>query len=236
MLTKLNLIPVYNLSESSKNRALNDETFERCREIFSQDGIVLIFAEGICVHERQIRKLKKFAARVAFNAWNVIGDEFSVLPVSINYNSFTHFGKEVNVHFGEAISKGNIAAKNSEAEGIKQFNQILPCRLSEGMMEEENDPSLASLMIIVLAPFAFLGWLLHALLYYPLRYFINRKTTGTVFYDSVLFGALMITYPFYWLLINFTGLFFIQNICIRLILIAMPFFSWLLLLWKRRTL
>ncbi len=62
--------------------------------------------------------------------------------------------------------------------------------------------------------------------------FVKKKTTGTVFYDWVMFGALLFLYPFYWLIINGISLFFIHNWYIKIFLLLLPVMAWLYLLWK----
>lgn len=50
---------------------------------------------------------------------------------------------------------------------------------------------------------AVVGYLLHIPLYAFLKKRIRYRTKGTVFYDSVLFGALLVAYPLYLLIIAF---------------------------------
>jgi 1-acyl-sn-glycerol-3-phosphate acyltransferase len=59
ILMALKMIPIYRLSEGREYLALNDATFEKCNEILSAGGIVLIFAEGLCVNQWALRPLKK---------------------------------------------------------------------------------------------------------------------------------------------------------------------------------
>ena len=288
ILNALKLIPIYRLTEGREYLALNDATFDQCREILLKGGIVLIFAEGLCRNQWQLRSLKKGAARIALDAWAQpsIREKFMVQPVSLNYNSFDHFGKRVVVQFPEPLQKSDLAMQLSEGERVKQFNQILSRKLSEGMLEAteqsnvipflisnhssyqgpadqlivrlkskqeylskqssamrgfsgsnllaNNDRQLVACLILalLLAPFALIGWLINAPLYFPIRNFVKKKTSGTVFYDSVLFGMLLLTYPIYSLLINLLGLFFAHHSYVQLVLLAMPLFGWLLLIWK----
>ncbi len=51
----------------------------------------------------------------------------------------------------------------------------------------------ASLPILLIP--AAIGLLLHAPLYFPVKKIIQQKTKDTVFYDSVMFAVLVITYP-----------------------------------------
>ncbi len=54
-----------------------------------------------------------------------------------------------------------------------------------------------------IVPFAFFARMLHALYYYPVKNFVDKKTKRTVFYHSVLFGVLLFTYPLYLAAISF---------------------------------
>jgi len=88
-----------------------------------------------------------------------------------------------------------------------------------------------SLTLILFAPAA-AGWLLHVPMYFPLKKIIHRKTTGTGFFDSVMFCALMIIYPVYWLMLNILIQPLLKNEWIRLSLIFMPLLGWVSLYWK----
>ena len=89
------------------------------------------------------------------------------------------------------------------------------------------------LAILVLSPFAISGWLLNAPLYYPLRNFVTKKTTGTVFYDSVMFGSLMLSYPIYYLVINLLGILVFDHWYVWFGLAVSPLLGWSLPLYKQ---
>ena len=86
-------------------------------------------------------------------------------------------------------------------------------------------------IIILLIP-ACVGWLLHFPLIYPLRKFVYDQTKSTVFYDSALFGGLMILYPIYWMVLNILTTLVAKSILIEVVFLLMPAFSWLYLSWK----
>jgi 1-acyl-sn-glycerol-3-phosphate acyltransferase len=117
ILTSLKCIPVYRLREGKEFLHLNEDSFTRCKEIFKQNGIVLIFTEGLCENEWNIRPLKKGTARLAFSSWQMegIGEKLKVLPVGINYNSFRQLPKKVWINFGAYITKNQF--NNTETEG-----------------------------------------------------------------------------------------------------------------------
>lgn len=255
ILSALKAIPIYRLREGKEYLALNDATFERCSEILKSGGIVLIFAEGLCLHQWKLQPLKKGAARIALNVWKDEGmqQNFTVLPVSLNYSTFKSFNKNVLVHFGNPISYNQISGNVSEAEQMLDLNRNIETQLEQGMLTEVNDnasirfllsnlsnkknnqvsqvfslqnrllkmrslaletaavklnenktfPSrsvgvglniIAALLLFIPA---IVGFILNLPLYLPLKYFLKKKTTGTVFYHSSLFVALIIFYPIY---------------------------------------
>jgi 1-acyl-sn-glycerol-3-phosphate acyltransferase len=290
VLTLLKVIPIYRLTEGREYLALNDATFEHCRQIFLQGGIVLIFSEGLCMNQWVLRPLKKGTARIALNAWAqpAIDHLFQVLPVSLNYNGFGQIGKQLIIQFNEPITFKEMQGAKTEGDAIHTFNNMLSDRLKKGMLQSKEDKEVVEFLIsnhtlakktsinlisflqqkqqyakdvkllevvkrlkskrliaidsamflanafgvLVLLMPAFLGWILHAGLYLLLKSFVKKKTAGTVFYDSVMFGALLILYPLYWLIINGISMLFINSWHIKIIFLLLPVMAWLYLLWK----
>ena len=87
------------------------------------------------------------------------------------------------------------------------------------------------LTLILFVPAA-VGWILHVPLYFPLKRVIHRKTTGTGFFDSIMFCALMITYPVYWLMLNIIIQPLLKNEWVRFSVLFMPLLGWISLYWK----
>ena len=107
ILLSLKLLPVYRVSEGVENLDENYKTFDQCKEIFKQNGIVLIFSEGKCVNEWHLRPLKKGTARLAISSWEE-GIPLKILPVAINYSSFRKIGKNIHLFFGEFITNKDL--------------------------------------------------------------------------------------------------------------------------------
>jgi 1-acyl-sn-glycerol-3-phosphate acyltransferase len=254
ILTALKVIPIYRLSEGKEYFALNDTTFERCTDILKEGGIVLIFSEGLCLNQWKLRDLKKGSARIALNAWKQqeIENSFRILPVSLNYSSFTRFRKNVFIHFEKTIQHADLPIEKPEGEQIIELNKLIYSRLGKGLLLEENDRSVIifllsnlllltggkklsisglkekqiflrnrskltldklrgtnkvagstagfmisfSIAVLLFVP-AVIGMLVNLPLYIPMQKFIRKKTLGTVFYHSAMFGASIIIYPVY---------------------------------------
>jgi 1-acyl-sn-glycerol-3-phosphate acyltransferase len=196
LLKTLHLFPVYRLSEGKENLGLNSLAFENSKKVLQQNGIVLIFIEGICLNKNSLQPFKKGAARIANQCW---ADQIPVrvLPIRLNYNSFSKFGKRVSIQVGNFLTQKDLLVYEEEAKNYIHFNQqvnqclenLVPINIS---IDKPN---------AFFVPFGLIGKFLHLPFYRLIQKFVQQKTSGTVFYDSVLFGLLFLLYPFYLLMI-----------------------------------
>lgn len=133
ILSSLKCIPVYRLREGREFLHLNDDTFERCRAVFRKGGIVLIFSEGLCINEWNLRPLRKGTARLAFSAWKdpFIGNALRVLPVGVSYDSFHLTPKQVFVQFGSLIQYDDVTRTQTDGHAYSHFNELLTAQLIE---------------------------------------------------------------------------------------------------------
>lgn len=206
ILLSLKLLPVYRTSEGVENLSGNYSTFNRCKEIFKQNGIVLIFSEGKCINEWHLRPLMKGTARLAISSWEE-GIPLKVLPIGINYSSFKKFGKNIHIFLGDFITANDIDNKDGFGKAIQSFNTMLQRQLSSFVYEiDKSDkeklhakffvPQSAFKKTLLFLP-SKAGWLLHAPLYYPIKKMIVVKNIDTDHFDSLVVGLLFIAYPFY---------------------------------------
>lgn len=195
-LSSLFMMPVHRLSEGKEHLGNNDDTFKKCIELFKQGEIVLIFSEGLCTNQTKLLPLKKGTGRLAQQAW-LDGLDLKVIPVAITYNNFKSFGKIINLSFSEAIPKAELPNPTEDGVFLRRFNEILSEKLNQSL--NWNFPKLSPLQ----TPFFTLGYILH----FPaigLATFISKKLTkGTVFFDSITIGLMIVLIPLYWLIVFF---------------------------------
>ncbi len=200
-LKALHLIPIYRLSEGKENLYKNDATFEICLQLLKNNQSILIFSEGICVNEWHLRPLKKGTARLVFIALEQKINSLIVRPININYTSFSKFPKDILINFNAPFTLEKLD-KSSEIVFYKTFNETLKKRILEGMIVK-NDLKDVELFTIrrsyfklglLLIP-AILGFITQYWMYFIINKWVTKKTKNTVFYDSVLFGFLMLLYP-----------------------------------------
>ena len=81
---------------------------------------------------------------------------------------------------------------------------------------------------------AMTGWLLHAPLYYPIRWITHRKAAGTGHYDSIMVGLLFLLYPVYLLFAALLCWKVLDGYWWPLVFVVMPFTAWSFVQWKER--
>lgn len=237
ILTAIKILPVYRVSEGVENLSTNYETFDACKKIFRQNGLVLIFSEGLCINEWHLRPLKKGTARLAMSSWND-NIPLEILPVGINYSSFRSFGKDLVINIAPPVNQVQFNLAGSEGQQIQQFNSILTRNLQPLVFEIAPDdlntrvnlinrPASITRKVILAIP-ASAGWLLHQPQYLLMRS-IARKKAVAGHYDSILAALLFLSYPFYLLLIALLLFLFSAKAAFMLFSLLLPFTAWCLI-------
>ncbi len=229
ILRAMHLIPIFRLSEGKENLSANDQSFLECLKVLENGGSVLIFSEGICVNEWKLRALKKGTARLAFRAWNELNlSEMEVQTMGISYSSYDAVPKQVFIQYGAAINHRQVTDEN-EAAFYKNLNGQLRDEIEKCIVSKEasNQPFTQKKLrrTLLFAPAA-IAWLSQYWLYYLLRKIAKKKTAGSVFFDSVLFGLLLIVYPLFLILVSGFLVFFSGQIYWLSALIVLPLLTW----------
>lgn len=240
-LKAIKLMPVYRTSEGPENLHTNYKTFDACKEIFQDNGIVQIFSEGKCINEWHLRPLKKGTARLAISSWeNNI--PLLVLPVGINYSSFRRFGKNVYINFGDIIRKEDILINNTDGKRYQGFNDRLNAQFRNLVFEIDKKDISKQKEILVQKPTtsqriiftipAALGFLFHVPLYLPVKNYVWKRCNHNDHFDSVMAAILLFSYPLYLLLIATVLFLIFKSAWVFLILPALPFTAWSYMLLK----
>lgn len=232
ILNALHLIPIYRLSEGKSNLSKNEDTFKRCLELLHQNQTILIFSEGLCVNEWKLRSLKKGTARLALMALKDGITNLKIQPTNVNYSSFKTNPKEVVLNFNQEFEP-TFNSTHNESEFYKNFNTMLERGILDAMIIQENEvkksvtsSSITFKKMMLFFP-AIVGYILNIGIYSFFKNFTYKKTKNTVFYDSVLFGLLLICYPVLAAIISLlVGLIFGYTIAIATF-ILFPLSAWM---------
>jgi 1-acyl-sn-glycerol-3-phosphate acyltransferase len=229
VLQMMNMIPIFRMQEGKQHLKQNETTFTRCLEVLKDNGVILIFSEGICRNEWSVRPLKKGTARLA---WMAINDKqicnLTIAPISLSYSSFKHLPITVDALEGKTVAA--LALKEKEqARFFRHFNQLLARELIENARSENQMAAVKcaklSKQLVIFIP-AFIGWLTHKGLYNFCKAYAYRRTIGTVFFHSVLFGLLLILYPITLALLTIFTVLITGSYYFWLLLILLPFTAW----------
>jgi len=235
ILAALKILPVYRPSEGVENLSENYKTFDACIEILKDNGVITIFSEGKCINEWHLRSLKKGTARLAIKAWEE-NIPLTVIPVGLNYSSFTRFGKNVFINFGEPMQKEDMNFNVTDGLRHQEFNNLLQRELEHSVFEiQKKDkqtqkeqleikPSSAKNILLILP--AAIGYLIHLPLYLPIKKYIWKRTHDNDHYDSIMAGIMMLSYPIYLLLLITISWLITSCWWVIGMLLVLPFTAW----------
>lgn len=182
LLMSLNMIPVYRLREGKENLHLNDFAFKESVKLLEKGEAVLVFIEGTCINSHELQPLKKGTARI-LEGIHKKGISPTLHAIGIAYNQLYGIGKIINI----SVSKISFDQKIITPKDRISFNKIAAITLNKNIIQPKGMTQIKK------TPLYFL--------YYPyykiIFNWVSKKTKGTVFFDSVLFSVLFITYPLY---------------------------------------
>lgn len=194
LLRSIGMIPIHRAREGREHLHLNEDTFQESVEVLRRGDGLLIFIEGICLLTHEIQPFKKGAARILESA-QAAGIQPMVHVVGLGYSDFKAFGKVICV----AIESFTEQAVFDKARHRLDFNAAV----REQMVRLVRVPD----EVVVLRKGLF--YYLNLPFFRLVSDYVWSRTAGTVFYDSVLFGVLFVTYPMYLVALSalFHGLF-----------------------------
>lgn len=182
LLSLLNMIPVYRLREGKQYLHLNEFAFKESVRLIKKGEAVLIFIEGNCTNEHKLHPFKKGTARIVEKLYEQ-NISYQIHIAGIAYNHFRGIGKKVNL----CISEFTLLKKVNGAKDKLDFNKAVFEILSDNIFPPKQKT------IIYKTPLYYF----HYLYYQLIHKIVDKKTKGTVFYDSVLFSLLLFTYPLF---------------------------------------
>lgn len=249
----LNMMPVYRIRDGYSRLSENEVIFETCKELFSKNKSILMFAEGNHGEHHYLRPLTKGAARLAIQSQQVIESELKVVPIGLNYFDHQASNSKVIVVFGTPIpisefvdiyqqssGLGLNALRDEITSGMKS-TLIIPEQtdnyeaLRKTILQKENeDLTFEELRNIkasdsVVAEARSGNWM--AKILNPLPFLVIWKVISSVkdvvFHSSLKFAIGLILFPLWWLLCFFILLWFFgiipATIVVLLMIFSLPF-------------
>ncbi|MEM1214993.1 MAG: 1-acyl-sn-glycerol-3-phosphate acyltransferase [Bacteroidota bacterium] len=135
LLKSVNLIPVYRRQDAGyEGVKSNFKAFERSSELLAQRKLLMILAEGRCIHEKRLRPIQKGPARIALQALaNTDLEEVYVVPVGCNFRYPDRVQSDIMISFGEPIKTSVYREQFAEAPAVAigAFTKELERRMAQ---------------------------------------------------------------------------------------------------------
>jgi 1-acyl-sn-glycerol-3-phosphate acyltransferase len=127
LLKFLNGIPVYRASEEKEKLRENFNSFALCRSILKNNGIIIIFSEGITVHEWRLKPLKNGTAKIVHYALcdQQLRQTLQLVPVGLTYSDYEHPAKTLIIQAGEIFYPGKLPHFEHTGAWKQEFNAQL---------------------------------------------------------------------------------------------------------------
>ena len=186
LLGLLNMIPVYRLREGKEFLHLNEYAFTASVKLLNKNEAVLIFIEGTCLNTNKLQPFKKGTARILQGCH--VENNFPIIHLAgIAYNNFKGIGKRVNLCLQNFIQNTPIITPKDRVLFNTNIFEALSSLIDPPTQQTKINKTLL--------------YYLNIPLYSYIKNVVDKKTKGTVFFDSVLFAVLFFSYPLYLFLI-----------------------------------
>lgn len=234
LLKLMHMMPIYRIRDGYSKLSQNEEVFAGCRDLFDNQGSVLIFAEGNHGPHYFLRPLTKGAARLALQSQKSLESEIMVLPVGLNYFDHQRANSTVLINFGKPIpvkdylkkyetnkAKGLIEMRDAISQGMKDV-LVIPDDSKEYELQSKKifqhkheDLSFEKLKSLAFAAVDIeeqkkerhlFAWILNPVPLFIIKRIIQR-VDDTVFHSSLKFGIGLVLFPLWWLLVFFAMFF-----------------------------
>lgn len=198
LLRGLFMLPIYKRSDDPEYEVKNDFTYDECIRLLQDGKHILIFPEG---QSHNLWSLQKFMPKGITNLIQraIEADiPIQIQPYTINYSSFDHVPKAVQLEACKPIDCTDYIENNtvSTVHVIEEMRLQIANRMTGIPLETSSGSAQGDWLRIP----AKIGYYTQFWFYRMWRDYIRKKTEGTIFYDSLLFGVLLLSYPVFVLL------------------------------------
>nr|WP_321451593.1 1-acyl-sn-glycerol-3-phosphate acyltransferase [uncultured Carboxylicivirga sp.] len=141
-LNQMNVSPVYRAMDNSRDVKKNLDAFNVYTRTLKKGGTLLIHSEGICVHEKRVRPLKKGTVKIAFGAEeaNDFNLGIRIVPISLNYTNASCIREDLMIECAEPILVSDYKDLYLEnpARAYNELNKAIFSALQKGAVIEEK--------------------------------------------------------------------------------------------------
>lgn len=194
LLRALFQLPVYKKSDDEEFAVKNDFTFDECIRCLSAGKHVLIFPEGRSLNLWSLQAFMNGGLTSLLERAYRAELPLQLQAYTLHYNSFQHVPKSVEITALHPLDTTDFIANHTIQSG--DVISALRTNIQDALITEPLQPRLlsATTQNYYSIP-AKIGYYTQFWFYRLWRDYIRKKTAGTIFFDSMLFTALLFSYP-----------------------------------------
>jgi glycerol-3-phosphate O-acyltransferase / dihydroxyacetone phosphate acyltransferase len=145
ILPKFNIIPVYRKQDNPDLMGENEKTFQKCFEHLENNGVILMFPEGISTSARKLQTIKTGAARIVLGAEarNDFKLGVQVVNVGLNYSNQHRFNHDlfVKIHAPLQAKYYEKYYRQDEFEAVRNLTADISEQLHKIVIAVEDEKS-----------------------------------------------------------------------------------------------
>ncbi|TYR36591.1 hypothetical protein FXV77_08790 [Sphingobacterium phlebotomi] len=192
----LYMLPIYKRNDDEDFAVKNDFTFDECMQRLAAGQHVLIFPEGISRNLWELQPFMNGGLTSLLERSYKAELPLQIQAYTLNYNSFRHVPKALELGALQPLDTTEYIA----GDQVRTVDIIRDARnnLREALVVHPlvTTPTLSKFDHFWRIP-AKMGYYTQFWFYRVWRDYIRKKTEGTIFYDSLLFSVLFISYPIF---------------------------------------
>ena len=195
------MLPIYKRNDDREAQIKNAFTYDECVRQLDQGVNIFIFPEGISRNQFTIGPFMPSGVTSIMTKAIQRDVPIQIQPYIIGYNSFNKLPKTVSLEAVQAIDCTDYM-QGGELQSVTILTKLKDSMVNAAI-ERPTEPSLelSKSKQWMRIP-ALIGKVTHNWFYQMIKKQIMKKTTGTIFFDSLLFGVLLFSYPLIILLLS----------------------------------
>jgi len=188
------MLPIYKRYDDTESHVKNAFTYDDCVRQLNEGVSIFIFPEGISRNQFKLGPFMPAGVTSIITRAIQMDVPIQIQPYVIGYNSFNQLPKTVSLETLQPIDCTDYI-QNGEVQTAAILHKLKNSMLAAATgRASEPTPSLTKSNQWMRIP-ALIGGLTHNWYYQLIKKKVQTKTQGTIFFDSLLFGILLFSYP-----------------------------------------
>lgn len=141
LLWQLHIIPIFRKEECEDNLEKNKNTFKRLFDLFDAKKPIIIFSEGKCIQEKNLRPFRKGTAHILVDYAKQEEDlnKLFIQPIGLSYYKYDQFGEDLIMNYGTPFSLQQIGLEEIDSkESIEKITAYCHQKLADCLVNQPN--------------------------------------------------------------------------------------------------